>query len=37
MVEDRPLIVRETHTEGGIPIDEALDQMPGQRVVVASG
>jgi uncharacterized protein (DUF2252 family) len=27
IIEDRPLIVRETHTEDGVPIAEALDEM----------
>jgi uncharacterized protein (DUF2252 family) len=27
IIEDRPLIVRESHTEGGMPMGEALDHM----------
>lgn len=27
IIEEVPLIVRETHTEGGIPVNEALDMM----------
>lgn len=34
LIEDTPIIVRETHTQDGVPIDEALNQM--LRAYIAS-
>ena len=36
IIEDIPLIVRETHTDHGVPIRAALDQMLGAYIGIAS-